>query len=121
MLTLPSSNTVSLSVPYEGHYEKQTKRQWSRKKLLFSNFSPINLYDSLVNQLKIEHFLARLCSIVIIVQPLSTQRLQSCIVRCETHFARGLNFQVDVAYCAQPHTKEFANNVRANVRHKTIS
>ena len=45
--------------------------------------------------------------------PLSTQRLQSCIVRCETHFARGLNFQVDVAYCAQPHTKEFANNVRA--------
>ena len=34
------------------------------KKLLFSNFSPINLYDSLVNQLKIEHFLPRLCSIV---------------------------------------------------------
>ena len=75
MLTLPSSNTVSLSVPYEGHYEKQTKRQWSRKKtlFLFFNFSPINLYDSLVNQLKIEHFLPRLCSIVIIVQQSPSQ------------------------------------------------
>ena len=38
------------------------------KKNFFFNFSPINLYDSLVNQLKIEHFLPRLCSIVIIVQ-----------------------------------------------------
>ena len=71
------------------------------KKLLFSNFSPINLYDSLVNQLKIEHFLPRLCSIVIIVQlPLNSTTTK---LHCPmwNSFCTGSEFPSRcVAYCA---------------------
>ena len=85
-----------------------------REKNLIFYFSPINLYDSLVNQLKIEHFLPRLCSIVHLRSPPLNSTTTKLHCPMWNSFCTGSEFPSRCCVlCAQKHTKEFANNVRA--------